>query len=186
MGKKNQEFPDKKTLNLVMQDITPNYYRNVLVGAIIGAVLIAVFAKFAIFDRLNAANEIAVEANLARANYEQLVEDNKIYTEVRVEYEKYFTTVTEVPYADTLDVINLIQTNLMRSAAVKSATLTDNKLSVLLTGIDLEQASTIIKGLYDHELVESAKASSFTSEREETVTTSVSIDIVLKIGGEQQ
>lgn len=184
---KKQEYPNKTTLNLVIKERPANYYRKVLLGLLIGVIVIGSFAKFAVIDRLNAANELERSAISERTRYEQLVRDNAAFAEVRAEYEKYFTKVHDgAAYADCMDVLKLIEANLMINAGVQSATLSNNELSVVLTGIDLEQASAIVKALYANEMVSSVSVSSADTTIENTYS-SVTMSVTLLVeGGEAQ
>lgn len=186
MQNRKQDYPNKNTLNLVMQDISPNYYKNVMIFAVAALILAALFAKFGIFDRLASASRLSEEATALTEYYAELKVGNTAYAEVRAEYEKYFTDVTDIEYADAMDVLDLVETNLMRAASVQSIVLSDNTVAVVLTGIDFGQASTIIKALYTHDLVESAKVTSASSGKDETATSSFSITIVLSTEGGQE
>ncbi len=148
MFKKNSHFPTKNTLNLVINERPATYYRNLAIGVIAGLVLIALFAKFAVYDRLNAANKAEAELALKQEHYNDLLATNAEYPDVKAEYEKFFTKLSDVNYADSMDALKLVENNLMPSAGVKSIALSDNVLNIELTGIGIDQASGIVKALY--------------------------------------
>lgn len=183
MSNKKNVYPSKTTLNLVIKDRPPYYARAILLGILIGIIVIGAFAKFAVIDRISAANNLAREAETEQARYEQLVSDNAIFAEVRAEYEKYFTKVGDgASYADSMEALALIEKDLMTVGQLQSATLSKNELSVVLTGIDLEQTSSIVKALYSNPIVAAVSVSSADTTVEGTYSfVSLSITLIAEI-----
>lgn len=153
---KKQTFPSKTTLNLVIKERPSNYSKRLVIYTVLGVLVLAAFAKFAVIDRIADASNAWAETNREVSRYEQLIQDNAEYTAVRAEYEKYFTSIdSDVTYADCMDVISLIESRLMNAANVQSLAVSDNTLTAVLTGITLEDASVIVNSLYENELVDS-------------------------------
>lgn len=187
MLKKKLVYPTKTTLNLNKKDIPEGYYRKLLIATLVGIILISAFAKFAVSDRFAAATRAENEVLSEQARYQDLAKSNDAYAEVRAEYEKYFTSVnSEIPYADIMDVLQLVELNLISAAGMQSLALTDNVISVILTNITLEQASIIVSVLSNNDMVASVNVSSADTTAQNTVS-SVAMTITLNAeGGDSQ
>ncbi len=182
MLKKKQIYPTKTSLNLNKKDIPEGYYRRITLYAILGIVLIAAFTQFAVVGRLSAASRAENEADAAHTRYQSLVAANAIYPDVLQEYEKYFSTPeTAAFYVEAMDVLSLVDSHMRPVAGIQSLSLTDNVLSVILTGISLEQASDIVSLLSSNERVTSAYVSSIDTTSQEVSL--VSMTVTLNAGG---
>jgi hypothetical protein len=159
--KKKQQYPTKNTLNLNKKDIPAGYYRKILLGMLIGIAAIAAFAKFAVIDRLDAAANKEAEAASLQAKYEQLRDANHEYTDVKTEYEKYFTDLdTSMNYIGAAEVLDLIDAHIRRVSEVNALTLNNNILSVVIIVDSPRQVSDLVNTLSMNEYVVSVNPSS--------------------------
>ena len=61
------------------------------------AVLVGIFCKFGVIDRLNAASEAQAQASAAQAELERLRADNADFETVRVEYALSLIHISRLP-----------------------------------------------------------------------------------------
>ncbi len=179
--KKATKFPSKTTLNLVIKEHGANYVRNTAISLILGFLLIVAFAKFGVADRISLANAAAKEAARARTEYNDLVAANAGFDQVQAEYSRYFSGLTDVYYVNCIDALNLVEENLMPNATVKSVALSNNTLSLILIGIDLDNASNIVKVLKGNEMI--STVSFYVLDATQDSPPSLSMSIVLKAEG---
>jgi len=169
-GKKS--LPTKMTLNLVVNEIPPHYYRNLIFATVVVALAILTFAKFAVYDRLVLVDEEWRQTDILRGQVEVLQNGNTSYYEVRERYDLYFTNnATKEAIVDAMEVLRIISQHMIPRAEVSSVTLAQNTLSVMLGGITLDDATLILLELYEKEpLVETVDIFTVTSvEGEEPV-----------------
>ena len=150
--KKKQAWPSKRTLNLVINELPPHYYRNVLSVAVIVFALIGAFCKFAVIDRLASVDKEQDITDALRIEYEAQASLNVDFESVRAEYDRYYANnVARGTVTDIAEVLRVIDEQLMRSAEVTSLSLSNNTLSVVLSGIDLDSATRVLTELYENE-----------------------------------
>lgn len=180
MAAKTLKYPTKTTLNLIVKErssVSPKGWALFFVALLI----IALFAKFAVYDRFAYAHYRQGELNSTTTRLAQLQKTNEEFFTVQSEYKKYFTVgALSETYADCMDVLTLVEENLMGSASVRSISLNESAISVVLTEITLDQASGILTSLYENPLVESAVLHVAEAPTDGTTTT-VSMTIQLKV-----
>ena len=177
--KRKQTLPTKTVLNLVIKEIPPHYYRNLLIATIIVAAAILAFAKFGVIDRLALVDEEWRITNDVRAQVAVFAGSNADYYDVRVEYDDYFAgSAAQGTVVDVMEVLRIVDEHLKPVAAVSSVELSNSTLSVLLGGITLDEATVILLKLYETEpLVVSVEI--YTASSPEGEQTSISMTIVL-------
>ena len=149
-GKKS--LPTKTVLNLVINEIPPHYYRNLVIVALIVAVAILAFAKFAVIDKLALVDEEWRKTDILSSQVAILVDANSSYFEVREKYDLYFTdNTTKGTVVDVMEVFRIIDKHLSPVADILSVTMADNTMTVLLGGITLNEATGILLKLYETE-----------------------------------
>lgn len=184
LGKK-PEYPSKTSLNLVMTGRTTRYNRTMLAAAVLVALAIGLFTKFAVLDRL------AKERDAWRETYQQqryldaLLKTNAEYDQLFAQYERYFASEdVQKQYVDAVEVIRIVDDLLIPNASVHSYSLGGNTLSITLKGIDLEQASWIYGDLNNTEamVTDVNIQSSRISEEENAVAMTITL---IPVGGEE-
>lgn len=170
-------LPTKTTLNLVINEIPPHYYRNLLIATVIVAAAILAFAKFGVIDRLARVNDEWRKTDEIRLQLSSVSQINERFDEVREEYNLYFANnASQGEVVDVTEVLRIVEQRLRPAADVTSVSLMNNTLSVLLGGITLEQATGILTELYDKEpLVESVEL--YTAVNAEGERTMISMTI---------
>ena len=169
MELKRKQYPTKTTVNLVIREKTAYQISRGLCLLAIILVLVGLFSKFAVSDRLAAAFRAEAAAAEAERYLAQLQENNSGYEALRVEYARYFSSdVNEASgSADCMEVLSLVESKLMKSAGVASAVFSQNVLTVQLTGADLDQASGILADLYQSPLVSTVEIYTAATENED-------------------
>lgn len=177
-------MPSKTALNLVINEIPPHYYRNLLISTVVVAVAILAFAKFAVLNRLQLVNDEWRSTDAVRAQILDYSEKNSAFNEVRDEYDMYFANNSAKGIVvNVMEVARIIDERLKPVAEVSTVSLMNNTLSVLLGGITLGDATSILLDLYDTEpLVKSVEI--YTATSPEGEKTSVSMTIELRGGAE--
>lgn len=146
------------------------------------AVLVGLFSKFAVIDRLSAANQAQADAARAQALLNQLLANNSDYESVRVEYSRYFSadlTESGAAAVDCMEVLELIESRLMPRAGISSASFSGSQLSLQLVGIDLDGASALLAELDDSPIV--AGVELYTADAGDALTPSADASVSMTI-----
>lgn len=167
LGKKKAVVaPTKQTMNFVHHESSFNLKKlaPVLLLIIIAA---ALFTKFGIMDQLN--KKVSAYRDLSNKQNELSVLNAKLtgYDELAADYGRYSygrMSEQEIGMVDRMDVLDLIQKKIMSVASVESFSVNSNTLNLNLSGITLNQASSIVKDLESSELVESASVNSASAQ----------------------
>ena len=144
---KKKKYPSKTTVNLAIRERSPRRISRVVCFLAILAVLVGLFSKFAVIDRLSAANQAQADAARAQALLNQLLANNSDYESVRVEYSRYFSadlTENGAAAVDCMEVLELIESRLMPRAGISSASFSGSQLSLQLVDLDY---SPIVAGV---------------------------------------
>lgn len=182
---KAKKYPDKTTVNLVVRERTPRQIsRAVCLFAILG-ILVALFCKFAVIDRLAAAARAEAAAVRAEETLARVQAANVDFDQVQMEYQRYFSkelSAEQAAAADCMDVLGLVEGKLMTSARVVSASFAGNMLSVQLSGVDLSRVSVILADLSMSPLVDGVEI--YTADADGTAeSATVSMTITLAVEG---
>ena len=152
---RQKPYPSKTAVNLIVKERSARRAAQAVCFLLVLAVLVGIFCKFGVIDRLNAASEAQAQASAAQAELERLRADNADFETVRVEYARYFSSdlTGEAGAADCMEVLGLLESGLMPRAGIASASFSGRLLSVQLTGINLDGASALLADLYRSPIV---------------------------------
>jgi len=145
-SRKKQAYPTKDTMNLVVHVKNDNSLSRVIPVAIILAILIIIFCKFAVIDRLAAVNQAEsrlMESQSMLKNYEKQLEE---YDSVREDYYKYtdsYKNAEEAALVERGTVIDVVQNAVGGSGNITSINVSGNTVSVMIYTTNLDQVSTI-------------------------------------------
>ena len=179
---KKKKYPSKTTVNLAIRERSPRRISRVVCFLAILAVLVGLFSKFAVIDRLSAANQAQADAARAQALLNQLLANNSDYESVRVEYSRYFSadlTESGAAAVDCMEVLELIESRLMPRAGISSASFSGSQLSLQLVGIDLDGASALLAELDDSPIV--AVVELYTADAGDALTPSADASVSMTI-----
>ena len=179
-------YPSKTTVNLAVQDKLPGHNVKLLCFAAVFAVLLGLFCKFAVIDRLNAAARAQSQAAQAGALLSELRRENADYEKVQVEYAMYFSPelsqVGEMP-ADCIEVLELIERSIMPQAGISAAKFSGDSLSLELTGINLDGTAELLSALETSQIVGNVEL--FTADSGKGDCISMTVTLIEMGGGEK-
>lgn len=163
------ETPTKKTMNFARHTSSFNLKKMTPVLIVIALVLI-LFAKFAILDQLGRKSDALEEYSQKQdllATYNVALKD---YDKLANDYGRYsygWMNEDEVNAVDRLEIISLIDNDIATSATISDYAINKNVVSINMSGITLNEASAIVKVLESRPIVESATVYNATAENAE-------------------
>jgi len=185
MKRRKKRYPVKTSVNLLYREKPKISLLQMLLASVVFVVVLAVFSKFAVIDRLRASGSALREAERIEEELIALKLSNSDYEDVLREYQHYYFSSADRndseanTYVNSLDVLELLETELLSKSGVQMVNLTGNVLTVNLTKINLEAASAIAKSLSDHKLVQEVMVSTANKQQESEGTT-VFLNIILE------
>ena len=180
--KQRQKYgPIKTTMNLAYHE-SSFHPAKVLPAVLIIAAAILIFSKVGIMDQLNkkaeAYDALGVKQDQLAAYTSKLAD----YDKLADEYGRYsygWMTDSEASLVDRMDVIGLLEEKITPTAKIDDFAINDNTLTVNISGLTLEQTSTMVQDLETSPLV--ASVSVYTAKSENTSQAAqVSMTIVLQ------
>ncbi len=185
MNRQKKRDPVKTSVNLLYKKKKNITIPQMFLAVALFVVVLTVFSKFAVIDRLAASGRALREAEELEEQVLSLKLSNVDYEDVLREYQHYYFSTTDTQggaaasYVNCLDVMDLLETELLNKAGIQMVNLSGNVLTVNLTEIDLEGASVIAKSLSENKLVRSVMVSA-ANKRQEAQRTTVFLTIVLE------
>lgn len=139
-----------------MHEASINSPSRALPVFVVIVVLALVFGKFAVVDRLMGV--ASAQDELDRMNSEIAALQNRlaVYSEVEEAYVRFGTawmTDEELALVDRTDMLALLEREIVPAARIGTVTMQGSAMTVELLGITLEDASDIVRGLEQDELV---------------------------------
>jgi len=180
-----KRYPVKTSVNLVCKKKSGISVLNVLLAAAVFVVVLVVFSKFAVINRLTASGNALREAERLEEAVAAVKRSNVDYEEVLREYQHYYFSAADGTdeaaqnYVNCQDVLELLDTEFVNKAGIQMVNLSGNVLTVNLTRINLEGASAIAKSLKENKMVEEVLVSA-ANKQEQTEGTMVFLTIVLE------
>jgi len=185
MNNRKKRYPVKTSVNLLYRKKSNISPVQMLLAAVVFVVILAVFSKFAVIDRLAVAAKAQQEAKEIERALADVQQSNSNYEEVLQEYQHYYFSAADnvnggpEAFVDCLDVFELLESELLHKAGVQSVNLTGDVLTLNLTEITLEDASVIAGSLEKNELVSDVRVSAANRQQASEGTT-VNLILVLK------
>ena len=154
---KSPSVPTKDTMNLFVKVKTDNSPSRVIPWAIVLLILIVLFCKFAVFDRLADLNE--AEANLASAQtlYDNCQSELRDYPVVKEKYYRYtdeYKTDEEASLIDRATIIDIIDNASAGLGTVRSFNVSGNRVSGEVIASNLDQVSLFRQRLEAYDMVD--------------------------------
>jgi len=175
----------KTSVNLVYKKKTGISIPQALLAAAVFVVVLTVFAKFAVINRLTASGNALREAERLEEKLAAVERSNEDYEEVLREYQHYYFSAADGTdeaaqnYVNCQDVLGLLDAEFLNKAGIQMVNLSGNVLTVNLTRINLEAASEIAKSLMENKMVKEVLVSA-ANKQERTEGTMVFLTIVLE------
>ncbi len=188
MNKRKKKYPVKTSVNLLYRERSDISPLQAVLAVAVFSVLLALFTKFAVIDRLAASARALQEAEELEMKVAMLEQSNSDYDDVLREYQHYYFTVTDSgsvqaeTFVDCLDLFELLETEFINKAGIQTVNLMGNVLTINLTDINLERASVIAKSLSENEMVKNVEVSIANRQQDSEVTevSTVYMNIILE------
>lgn len=191
--KKAKNILLKKTLNLAVKEKDrANDPKVVLPFAVIAAVLIVIFGKMAVADRLSAASSVYSEVSYINQRTQELRKENEQYDDVRKQYDHYTYSAyskDELALQNVGDIFSLIDSKLLPNSQINSLVFNSNVLNVVINNVTLQDVSLIVSDLYKSPIVDTVTVSTaITNENKklaqgQDVTATVTVNLKPKNSG---
>lgn len=155
---RNHKYPVKQDLNLAQRERVSRDVRTVALTAVVLAVGIGLFCKFAVVNQLRALSNAQAVAAQAEETIDKVQDMTADYDQVVKKYQSY--TLSQAAMggkADAMECLNLIEGELLHKAQVSQFTMADSLISVELSGVTLQEVSAIYAGLMASEWVENVQ-----------------------------
>lgn len=156
----------KRTMNFVHHKSSFNIAK-VLPVVLIIVIVLAVFVKIGFLDPLE--QKTAAYSQLAQKQEQLAMVNARLagYDELANQYGRYsygWMSESEINLVNRMDVLALVEEKIVPAAHVENLAVNNNVLTMNIYGITLEQASTMVNGLEQSDLVESASVYSATAQ----------------------
>lgn len=154
IGKTN--YPEKTSLNLVEKAKTRSKPGVQILLFVIFLLLLAIFVKFMVVDKLVAAYEAEAAYMTMQNQISQLQEANKDYEKVREEYSHYgngYLNDAERAERDRMEMLHIVDKHVVRRAKVETVEIAENAASLTINEINLKTVATMVADLEAEDVV---------------------------------
>lgn len=152
--RKAQAMPSKTTLNLMIKEKGELAVSRWLPWVIVIVILAALFGKFAVADRF-ARLQAAENALAARyAQLDELETATADFAEVKDRYNQYTYRDYDRTIADRQEILDLLEREVFPYSQGETVTVNGNVFSTTLTGLTLDEVSSMMSRLESDPLVE--------------------------------
>ncbi len=161
---KHNALPTKKTLNLMIRERQGQDPRILIPALVVGVIVLGLFCKFGVVDRLTAASRAEYAAQKAEQELAAAKLELADYDEVEAEYSRYFSDALDskdMPQP-CKDVLAMMEAQLMNKAMVTSLRFSKNTLFLQLNVSNLSVTSELIEALWNVPMVENVSISTAT------------------------
>ena len=137
---------EKTSMNLYIREKDGNSLSIVLPTLIVIIVVVGLFAKFAVFDRLSALHELQNEESRLSAQLAEMNASLADYDQVRSDYRRYsgkYLDDAARSYVDRLEIFALLDRVVSENGTVSSIDITGNTVSVKLTASSLAEIAAM-------------------------------------------
>ena len=186
MAKKTKAvtYPTKKTLNLAIKEKSPFRPQKLIPLLLVVLFAVALFAKFAVIDRLNEYYALQDQAADKDMQVARLTQELKEYPEVLEVYSRYSVSWMNADVKATVertDILDLIEKELVPYASIRNISIAGNTVSLQLGGITLEDASQLVNNIKARDDVSNVSIYSADTKPEVGLNASISMLINVKL-----
>lgn len=190
---KPAKYPSKTTINMAACGRNQSTGRTLAIGIALIVVLVILVAKFCVFDQYARLNKAESDYNSVYQSNQELAEQVADYDQVMLEYRAYsmsFISDEEDENfvgVDRKEVLDLIETVMMKRGQVMSVEIYDDTAKVSMKGMNLEEISQMIRSLKTSPIVSDAQLNiAQTAENRAASVLSFSVTIYLQQEQEAQ
>lgn len=161
-ARKAVRCPTKRSVNLAKRESRSRNIVTLVCGIALIAVLAAAVAKFGVIDQLARQREAENAYNATHAQYLEMQQAIENYPAVEQEYRTYSRkwmqddTSGMFVSVDRIDVLALLEDHLLPYGKVKNLIVQAETMVVSMSGMNLEQISTMFAKLQEQPIVSSA------------------------------
>ena len=186
-GTKQTKYPTKTTINMAACGRTEAAGKTLVIGMAVIAVLVLLMVKFCVFDQYARLSRAEADYNSVYQKNQELADRVSDYDEVMLEYRAYSMSFISDKNdenfvgVDRKDVLDLIETVMMKRGQVVSIEIYDDTAKVSMKGMNLKEISAMIKSLKTSPIVSDAQLNiAQTDENREASVLSFSVTIYLQ------
>ena len=173
MKKNSNKYPVKTDINLAIREKKQNKLSTTIPTFIILVIAIAIFSKFAVINRLEQASEAESSATVAQQQLETLKEYTNNYPKVLEEYNALLASKSSLNVVATpMERLGLVERYLISASQVNSFDVVDDVITAQISGVTLNQISTIYANLMSDPLIENVQVyTASTNDKNNSLTT---------------
>ena len=173
MKKNSNKYPVKTDINLAIREKKQNKLSTTIPTFIILVIAIAIFSKFAVINRLEQASEAENSASVAQQQLETLKEYTNNYPKVLEEYNALLASKSSLNVVATpMERLGLVERYLISASQVNSFDVVDDVITAQISGVTLNQISTIYANLMSDPLIENVQVyTASTNDKNNSLTT---------------
>lgn len=173
MKKNSNKYPVKTDINLAIREKKQNKPSTTIPTFIILVIAIAIFSKFAVINRLEQASEAENSATVAQQQLETLKEYTNNYPKVLEEYNALLASKSSLNVVATpMERLGLVERYLISASQVNSFDVVDDVITAQISGVTLNQISTIYANLMSDPLIENVQVyTASTNDKNNSLTT---------------
>ena len=186
-GTKQTKYPTKTTINMAACGRTEAAGKTLVIGMAVIAVLVLLVVKFCVFDQYARLSRAEADYNSVYQKNQELADRVSDYDEVMLEYRAYSMSFISDKNdenfvgVDRKEVLDLIETVMMKRGQVVSVEIYDDTAKVSMKGMNLKEISAMIKSLKTSPVVSDAQLNiAQTDENREASVLSFSVTIYLQ------
>ena len=186
-GTKQTKYPTKTTINMAACGRTEAAGKTLVIGMAVIAVLVLLMVKFCVFDQYARLSRAEADYNSVYQKNQELTEKVKNYDDIILEYRacsmSFISDENDENFVgvDRKDVLDLIETVMMKRGQVVSVEIYDDTAKVSMKGMNLKEISAMIKSLKTSPVVSDAQLNiAQTDENREASVLSFSVTIYLQ------
>ncbi len=169
---KHNAYPTKTTLNLMIRERRQGDMRILIPCALVGLLLVGLFCRYAVVERLAQAYRAEQSAIRAEQTLAQAQAELEIYDQVEAEYNRYFSDALfskDIPQ-ECMDVLAMMEKELMGKAQVSAYSFSGNKLQLQLKMSRFGVTSELLDALSRVPMVDYVSISTATDDLHTSIT----------------
>lgn len=173
MKKNSNKYPVKTDINLAIREKKQNKLSTNIPTFIILVIAIAIFSKFAVINRLEKASAAEHSAAVAQQQLDAVKEYTKDYPKVLEEYNALLASKSSLNVVATpMERLGLVERYLISASQVNSFDVVDDVITAQISGVTLNQISTIYANLMSDPLIENVQVyTASTNDKNNSLTT---------------
>ncbi len=152
--RRNAELPTKTTLNLVIREKSELAPSRWIPAAILIILAAALFSKFAVVDRFARLQEMENKLADKQGQLWALEDSYADFDEVKAQYNQYTYKGFDRSIADRQAILDLLEQEIIPYCETQAISISGNNFSTTLTGLTLDQVSSMMARLEANPLVE--------------------------------